>query len=369
LARIRREKAPQPKIGRRSDKVEENEEEVLDEVVSDEAVVEELEESSDDVDVVNENSKVVVTKESRWKFNSKQVLIAFIAILAIIIAIVGTKLIKQQQEQTELRKASIYLDQSRKAEKSKEESKKQSIADSQSIEKSKSIEASVSKSESESVSVSESRSVSESISISESESVSASKSAEKVKQDVDLEALMKGNLSSIAGTWINSEGRSFEIHEDGWIEFDDETGSSNKLYIGKYAGYSSSTGVYQSEPVTSDDSHVGWTFVVYKEYASTGQPTVLLADNYKHGNYDGTEYYTRATNSSLVNIASSQSTTSSESTSSSKSTYTVQAGDYLRSIAKKTGYSADAIARANGHTAADYGNGWVIYPGEELKLP
>jgi hypothetical protein len=216
LARIKREHAPQPKIGRRSERVEDNEEEVLNEIVSDEA---DIEESADDVEIVTNDSEESIAKESPWKFNSKQVLTAFIAILAIIIAIVGAKLIRQEQEQTELRKASIYLDQSRKAEKSKEESKKQSIADSRSIEKSKSIEASVAKSQRESVSASESRSVAESISVSESQSISASKSVEeeKAKADFNISEILVGDFSSAAGTWKNGSGDTLVIDTAGNI--------------------------------------------------------------------------------------------------------------------------------------------------------
>jgi LysM repeat protein len=68
--------------------------------------------------------------------------------------------------------------------------------------------------------------------------------------------------------------------------------------------------------------------------------------------------------------ATSESSTAESSSSSAQSgTYTVQAGDYLSSIAAKTGHTAEEIAAANGHTVSEFGNGWTIYPGEELKLP
>jgi DNA-entry nuclease len=54
------------------------------------------------------------TTDKTTKTTNKRIIGIFAAILILVVAIVGGNLVHQQKEQTELTKASIYLDQSRK---------------------------------------------------------------------------------------------------------------------------------------------------------------------------------------------------------------------------------------------------------------
>jgi hypothetical protein len=159
LARIKREQAPQPKAGRRSDK--EEVEDIVDEIEAHAEV-------SDETETPAESVPEGLPEQPVEKAKSRKVLIGFVALLIVIVAIVGTMLLKQAQEQTELRKASIYLDQSMKKESIKEasisKSKSESASASESVSVSKSIVESVSESKKESESIETSKSVSASIS-------------------------------------------------------------------------------------------------------------------------------------------------------------------------------------------------------------
>jgi hypothetical protein len=263
LARIKREKPAQQKVGRRSERVEEIEEDVVVVEAEPQVVVAEPE---------------VVEAASPKRRGGKKVLVLFVALLAVIVGVVGTKLVKQAQEQTEIRKASVYLDQSRKEEQSKEAAEQQSISESQSIEQSRSMEASLSESESESIAA--------------SESISASQSEEAARQSVDLRDVYRGDFSSITGKWENSEGRTVYVYSDGRIRMSDwNSSSSSRLYIGEYDSYNSATDVYTSNPVTKSGSSVSWTFILYGDYDNTGRLALVLADSWKQGSYDESDVY------------------------------------------------------------------------------
>jgi uncharacterized protein YxeA len=159
MARIKREREVAPKTGRRSDKDVDEQVAEMPEISVEEVAKPELEPEPQ--------------KEKPWHLSTKGVITLFGILIVLILGVVGINYLKYQKEQTELRKASIYLDQSRKVEQSKEASKSQSIEQSQSISKSQSVEQSLevsrSKSERESQSIEQSKSISQSLALAPAE--------------------------------------------------------------------------------------------------------------------------------------------------------------------------------------------------------
>jgi len=70
--------------------------------------------------------------------------------------------------------------------------------------------------------------------------------------------------------------------------------------------------------------------------------------------------------STAPTVAGAPGATSTTALASPGGTYTVQSGDYLLGIAKKTGTTVDGIVAANGWTDGDKHN---LIPGQKINLP